>query len=317
MSAALRCALAAVVLLMLALPMWLSSYGISFCVGMFMSIAIAGSWNLFSGTTGYASLGHGIFFGIGAYTFAVSVVLLKLHPALAFVLTAAVPGVVALVMGFVLLTTRIRIAYFAIVMLGFNEIVKTVFANIKAIGSANGLTLPPMPSNLIAYYFLLALAVAIPAATYAISRSRVGLGLRAIVADEVAAETVGIGTVAHKMAMFVLSAVLLGLTGGMIAWYWSYIDPYMAFDLAVSFDMLVMAVFGGVGTVLGPVLGAVVMTVFKEALSTSIPQFHTIIFGAIVIVLIIWRPGGVIEVFSGLRAGKQGRANAGATETAP
>jgi branched-chain amino acid transport system permease protein len=200
-------------------------------------------------------------------------------------------------MGFVLLTTRIRIAYFAIVMLAFNEIAKTVFANVKATGSANGLTLPPLPSNLIAYYFLLAVAVGVTLLAWGITRSRWGLGLRAILADEVAAEVSGIGTVAHKMAMFVLSAVMLGLTGGMIAWYWSYIDPYMAFDLAVSFDMLVIAVFGGVGTVMGPVLGALVMTVVKEALSTSIPQFHTIIFGALVVALILYRPGGVIQIF--------------------
>jgi branched-chain amino acid transport system permease protein len=75
----------------------------------------------------------------------------------------------------------------------------------------------------------------------------------------------------------------------------------MAFDLAISFDMLVMAVFGGFGTVFGPVLGAVVMTLLKEGLSTSLPQFHTIIFGAVVLVLIIWRPGGVIQIFRDLR----------------
>jgi branched-chain amino acid transport system permease protein len=278
-------------------PLWLSSYGISFCVSLFMAVAIAGSWNLFSGLTGYASLGHGIFFGLGAYAFAIAMAVLKWHPVLAFFSAGFVTAAAALLMGCVLLTTRIRIAYFAIVMLGFNEIAKTLFANVKAIGSANGLTLPPMPSNLVAYYFLLVVAVAITLGTWAITRSRWGLGLKAILADEVAAEVTGIGTVAHKMAMFILSALGLGLTGGMIAWYWSYIDPYMAFDLAVSFDMLVMALFGGVGTVIGPLLGALVMTVLKEALSTSIPQFHTILFGVLVVGLVLWRPGGVIDLF--------------------
>jgi branched-chain amino acid transport system permease protein len=278
-------------------PLWLSSYGITFCVGLFMAVAIAGSWNLFSGLTGYASLGHGIFFGVGAYAFAITLALLKWHPILSFVAAAVVVALAALLMGFVLLTTRIRIAYFAIVMLGFNEIAKTLFANLKATGSANGLTLPPMPSNLVAYYFLLVVAVTVTLGTWAITRSRWGLGLKAILADEVAAEVTGIGTVAHKMAMFVLSALALGLTGGMIAWYWSYIDPYMAFDLALSFDMLVMALFGGVGTVIGPVLGAAVMTLLKETLSTSLPQFHTIVFGALVVGLVLWRPGGVIDLF--------------------
>ena len=88
----------------------------------------------------------------------------------------------------------------------------------------------------------------------------------------------------------------------MVAWNWSYVDPYMAFDLAVSFDMLVMAMFGGLGTVAGPVLGAVVMSVFKEALSTSLPHFQPIIFGVLVIVLILWCPGGMIQAFEAARS---------------
>ena len=189
----------------------------------------------------------------------------------------------------------------AIGMLGFNEIAKPVGANIKAIGSSSGLTIPPLPSNLVAYYFLLLLAVGVTAISYAIKRTRWGLGLKAILADEVAAEVTGVGTVAHKMVMFVLSAVLIGLTGSMVAWYWIYIDPYMGFALLVAFEMVVMAIFGGVGTVMGPVLGAVIMSVVKEVLSTSIPQFHTIVFGVLVLVLIIWCPGGVIQVVNVLR----------------
>jgi len=314
--AAAKWAIAGVVAVLLVLPWWASSYHISFFVSVFMYVALAGSWNLFSGMTGYASLGQGIFFGIGAYAFAVSTVLLKWHPLAGFALAAAVPAIGALLLGSVLLTTRIRVAYFAIVMLGFNEIAKTIVANIKEIGSSHGLTFAPLASNLVAYYFLLGLAIGVTALAYAIKQSRWGLGLRAILADEVAAEVTGIGTVAHKMAMFVLSAILIGLTGAMIAWNWSYVDPYMAFDLAVSFDMLVMAVFGGVGTVMGPVLGAVVMSVLKEGLSTTIPQFHTIIFGALVLVLIIWCPGGVIQVVDVLRRRLQGRRTRVAREPA-
>src|SRR5215210_3631374 len=98
-------------------PLWLSSYGISFCVSLFMAVAIAGSWNLFSGLTGYASLGHGVFFGLGAYAFAVATAVLKWHPVLGFMGVTVVVALAALLIGFVLLTTRIRIAYFAIVML--------------------------------------------------------------------------------------------------------------------------------------------------------------------------------------------------------
>lgn len=307
----MKWAIAAVVAALFALPSWGSAYAISFLVSMFMYVVLAGSWNLFSGMTGYASLGQGLFFGLGAYAFGVSTVLLDLHPAAGIALAAVVSGTGAVLLGFVLLTTRIRVAYFAIVMLGFNEVAKTVVANIKAIGSSSGLTIPPLSSNFIAYYFLLVLAVGVTAMAYVIKRTRWGLGLKAILADEVAAEVTGVGTVAHKMVMFVLSAIPIGLAGSMIAWYWSYIDPYMAFDLAVSFDMVVMAIFGGVGTVMGPVLGAVIMSVVKEGLSTSIPQFHTIVFGVLVLVLIIWCPGGVIQVVNALRRRLKGPAAGG------
>jgi len=86
------------------------------------------------------------------------------------------------------------------------------------------------------------------------------------------------------------------LAGAMIAWNWSYIDPYMAFDLVVSFEMVVMTMFGGIGSVWGPVLGAVAMAVLREVLSTSIPHFHAIIFGILVMALILWAPGGIAEV---------------------
>jgi branched-chain amino acid transport system permease protein len=284
--------LAAVVLL----PVWASPYMVSFLLSVFMYVALAGSWNLFSGTTGYLSLGHGLFFGIGAYAFAIAMAILHLDPFTSFLFSAIMSGLSAVLLGLVLLTTRIRIAYFAMVMLGLNEISKTVVANIKAIGSSYGLTIPPLNNSLVAYYFLFGLAVCVTLFAFALQKSHWGYGLKAIVADEVAAEVTGVGTVGHKMTMFVVSACFAGLTGGMIGWHWSYIDPYMAFDLVVSFNMVVMAVFGGMGTVFGPVIGAVLMSGLKEALSTSIPNFHTIIFGVLLVLLMIWQPGGMIEV---------------------
>ena len=316
MGAPVKWLIAAVVVALVVLPAWGSAYVISFLVSMLMYVALAGSWNLFSGMTGYASLGQGLFFGLGAYAFGVSTVLLKWHPVAGILLAAVVSGAGALVLGFVLLTTRIRVAYFAIVMLGCNEVIKTVVANIKAVGSSSGLTIPPLSNNLIAYYFLLVLAVGVTAMSYVIKHSRWGLGLKAILADEVAAEVTGVGTVAHKMVMFVLSGTLIGLTGSMIAWYWSYMDPYMAFDLALSFDMVVMAIFGGVGTVMGPVLGAVIMSAVKEGLSTSIPQFHTIVFGVLVLALILWCPGGLMQVFKRLRGRLTGGPRPAAGRTA-
>jgi branched-chain amino acid transport system permease protein len=283
--------------LLAVLPPWMSPYNVSMLLTIFMYVALAGSWNLFSGMTGYVSLGHGLFFGIGAYSFAVATAVFNLPAVMGLVLAVVVPGIAGFVIGLALLTTRIRIAYFAVVMLGLNEITKTIVANMKSIGSSYGLTLPGLPNRYVTYYILLALAAVVTAVAYFVQQSRWGYGLKALLADEVAAEMTGVHTVAHKLAMFVLSAIFIGLTGAVIAWNWSYVDPYMAFDLTVSFDMLVMAMFGGFGTVAGPVLGATLMSLVKEVLSTSWPNFQPIIFGVLVIILILWCPGGIIQAF--------------------
>jgi branched-chain amino acid transport system permease protein len=297
----------ALVLLLAVMPMWSSTYAISFCITAFMYVALSGAWNLFSGMTGYVSLGQGLFFGIGAYAFATAMVIFGWNPLAAFAASVVASAASALVLGVVLFTTRLRIAYFAIVMLGFNEITKTIIANTNKLGSSYGLTVPPLSNNLIAYYFLLALAIIVTASAYALRRTRWGYGLKAILGDEVAAEMTGIDTLAHKIAMFVVSAVFIALAGGMVAWYWSYIDPYMAFDLTISFEMVVMTVFGGFGTVLGPVLGAVVMSGLKEVLSTSMPNIHPIVFGVLIVMLVLWCPGGIIQVAERLRRRLRGQ----------
>lgn len=289
------------VLLLAVMPTWSSTYAISFCITAFMYVALSGAWNLFSGMTGYVSLGQGLFFGIGAYAFATAMAIWGWNPLAAFAASVVAAAASALVLGVVLFTTRLRIAYFAIVMLGFNEIAKTIIANTNRLGSSYGLTVPPLSNTLIAYYFLLVLAIVVTATVYVLKQTRWGYGLKAILGDEVAAEMTGIDTLAHKIAMFVISAVFIALAGGMVAWYWSYIDPYMAFDLTISFEMVVMTVFGGFGTVLGPVLGAVVMSGLKEVLSTSMPNIHPIVFGVLIVMLILWCPGGIIQVAERLR----------------
>ncbi|MGE3993799.1 ABC transporter permease subunit, partial [Pseudorhodoplanes sp.] len=126
--------------ILIALPFWVSAYYVSLAVTLLMAITLATSWNVFSGMTGYVSLGQGIFFGIGAYSFAVSHVLFELPPALCFMISALIPALSATVIGYVLLSTRMRVAYFAVIMLGLNEITKTIVANTKAIGSSYGIS---------------------------------------------------------------------------------------------------------------------------------------------------------------------------------
>lgn len=281
---------------LVALPLWGATYVLTFMLLVFMYVAMVESWNLLSGYTGYFSLGHGLFFGVGAYGFALALVKGQLPPLVALIVGGAAAVLVALVLGLVLMRVRIRIAYFAVLTLGLNEIMKTVVANSATLGESYGFTLPPVPHVAVPYYALLVIALGSIAIAIAVDRSRFGLGLRAILEDEDVAGTSGVDTTRLKILVFMLSALPPGVAGGIIAWNWSYIDPYLAFDLILSFNTAIMAVFGGVGTVWGPVVGAVVMSALIEALWTTLKNFQAVVFGVLVILVILVSPGGLSDL---------------------
>ena len=298
-----KIAMAGLALLALVLlPLGVSPYIKAFMVTLLMYVVMVQSWNLFSGCTGYVSLGHGLFFGVGAYGFAIAVTTFKAPFWAALLAAGVIAGVVAVVLGSVLLSTKMNVAYFSVLTLGLNEILKAVVANTKELGSSYGITLPPLTNQLIAYYYLLGLALIITILIWQLKRSRHGLALKAVFADEVAAETAGINTLTYKFQTFVVSGIFPGLAGGMIGWYWSYIDPYMAFDLIISFFIMEMVFLGGIGTLFGPVIGAVFMSLAIEILSTNLQNIHPILFGLAVIIVIISCPGGIMELFDKYRA---------------
>lgn len=299
--------LVAVVALLAALPLVAPAYVLTFLLITFMYVAMTQSWNMLSGYTGYFSLGHGIFFGFGAYGFTLALLKLKLAPAAALAVGGAAAMAAAALLGFVLMRVRIRIGYFAVLTLGLNEIVKTVIANTDALGAASGFTLPPVSSPAVPYLLMLGVSVAAVATMLLLDRSRYGLGLRAILDDEEVAQSMGVRTARYKTAVFVLSALFPGVTGGVIAWNWSFIDPYQAFDLLLSFNTPIMAVFGGVGTVWGPVVGAVVMSVIIETLWVNLKNFQAVVFGVLVVLIVMVAPRGVAPLLARL-----GRRPAGA-----
>lgn len=282
-------------------PMLVSDYFRSFLLIMLMYLALALSWNMMSGYTGYLSFGHGVFFGIGAYTFAMLVSVYHCPFPLAILGAGISPAIAAFLLGLVFMKVRIRTAYFAIATLGLNEIVKAIVAGTDWLGSSHGMTLPPPPSSWLLYDFMLAIAAATLAASAWIDRSSFGLGLKAILQDEEAAEATGVPTFRCKLLVFVISAVFPGLTGAIIGWHWSYIDPYMAFDLTISFDMSVMALFGGIGTLWGPVIGSVGMGSLGEVLWAHFPNLHALLYGLLIAVMVVLAPGGIIQIAHRLR----------------
>ena len=288
---------AAVGLLLLAAlaayPVFGSGYGVRSMQQIFMWIALAGSWNLISGLTGYVSFGHVAFFGAGAYAGAILVAGAGWPWPLAALAGGAAATVLAVVIGYPCL--RLKGPYFAIAMLGLNEVLRALVSYFEGLtGGGNGLSLPTLDASVPIYYVMGVLAVAVTAMAWLIVTSRFGLRLMTIREDEVAAEAMGIDTFHHKLAALLLSAVGPGVAGALMARDQGYIEPVSVFPLAITVTMIVMALFGGKGTVFGPVLGAVVLFVAQEVVWASYPYFHPLLFGAIIVTVVLLMPRGVL-----------------------
>ncbi len=286
-------ALAVLVAALALYPMVGTGYGVRATLQVFMWIALAGSWNLISGLTGYVSFGHVAFFGAGAYTGAILVATAGWPWPAAAAAGGAAACVLALLIGYPCL--RLKGPYFAIAMLGLNEVLRALVSYFEGLtGGGNGLSLPTLDATRSIYYVMGGLAIAVTAMTYMIITSRFGLRLMTIREDEVAAEAMGIDTFRHKLAAFLLSAVGPGVAGALTARDQGYIEPLSVFPLAVTVTMIVMVLFGGKGTVWGPVLGAVALFVIQEIVWARYPYVHPLLFGAIIVAVVLLMPRGIL-----------------------
>ncbi|HET9923034.1 MAG TPA: branched-chain amino acid ABC transporter permease [Methylomirabilota bacterium] len=286
----------AVVLVALALyPMQATGYGVRTMLQLFMWVALAQSWNLISGLTGYVSFGHVAFFGMGAYTAGILIGKLGWAWPAACLAGGVMAMVLALVIGWPCL--RLKGPYFAIAMLGLNEVLRVIVSYYEGLtGGGNGLSLPTLHASVPIYYAMGLVALAVTALTYLIITSRFGLRLMTIREDEVAAEAMGIDAFRHKLYAFLLSAVGPGVVGGLAARDQGYIEPLSVFPLIMTITMIVMVLFGGKGTIWGPVLGAVVLFVFQELVWARFIYLHQLFFGAIIVAVVLLMPRGILGV---------------------
>ena len=274
-------------------PVFGTGYGVRSMQQVFMWIALAGSWNVISGLTGYVSFGHVAFFGAGAYAGAILVANAGWPWPLAALAGGLAATLLALLIGFPCL--RLKGPYFAIAMLGLNEVLRALVSYFEGVtGGGNGLSLPTQDATVPVYYVMGLLAVAVTGMSWLILTSRFGLRLMTIREDEVAAEAMGIDTFHHKLLAFLLSAAGPGVAGALTARDQGYIEPISVFPLAITVTMIVMALFGGKGTVFGPVLGAVVLFVAQEMVWAHYPYVHPLLFGAIIIAVVLLMPRGVL-----------------------
>jgi branched-chain amino acid transport system permease protein len=276
-----------------AYPHVASGYGVRVMLQLFMWIALAQSWNLMSGLTGYVSFGHVAFFGTGAYTTAILIADLGWPWPLAALMGGVVAAFLALVIGWPCL--RLKGPYFAIAMLGLNEVLRVVVSYFEGLtGGGLGLSLPTLDASVPIYYVMGLVAVAVTALTALIVTWRFGLRLMTIREDEVAAEAMGIDTFRYKLYAFLLSAVGPGIVGGLAARDQGYIEPISVFPLVMTITMIVMALFGGTGTIWGPVLGAVVLFTFQELVWAHFIYAHQVLLGAIIVGVVLAMPRGVL-----------------------
>jgi branched-chain amino acid transport system permease protein len=264
-----------------------------------MFVVMASAWNIIGGLTGYASFGNVAFFGLGAYTAGVVVTNLKLPFALGLVLAPLVAAAFAVTIGLPLL--RLRGHYFAVATLGVGVATGEVVNNIEPLGGATGLFLPIIRSDLLFFYMMLGAAILAVLTTWVILRTRFGYGLLAIRENEEAAAVIGVNTTFYKVAAFCIAAALTGIAGAIFAQWNSYINQDNVFAISDNVQMILMAVIGGAGTVLGPVAGAISLELIIQTLAgggTS-SVYSQIGLGVLLAVCVIFIPRGVIDFFGG------------------
>lgn len=263
-----------------------------------LHIALSQSWNILAGFAGQTSLGHAAFFGIGAFVTRTlwlggnSFALAFLAGGLAAVLFAMLIGAP---------TFRLRGAYFAIGTLGVAEVLRIIV-------SQNAPFISSMPGPLMAaydlaprYYLALGLAVATTGAAYLLLRSPWSLGILAVREDEEAAQAMGVHVLRHKLLALALSSFFAGLAGGVFAFQQISYYPAAPFGPLWSFDALLIAFIGGLGTLTGPVIGAIFFILVQQQLAVALVEIHQVVFGIFFIAIVLVFPGGLVEVWGRVR----------------
>jgi branched-chain amino acid transport system permease protein len=276
-----------------AVPWFGGNYSVSLLFFLFLSVVMASTYDITAGYMGYINLSHGAFFGIGAYAYAISIAWSG-GGLLGLLLAVMIPPALAAIISLPLF--RLRDAYFAIAAFGVLKLMQVLASNLRDLtGGSTGLSIPPTDSTVITYYAALLLCLMAIALNAWIANSRMGLALLTIREDEEVSETSGINTVRLKSLALILSAALPGLAGAVYMWQTTYIDPDSAFGASVAFAPVIMAMLGGSGTVLGPLIGALFITVVQEVLWSRVGYLQLAMYGVVLVGVGVIMPGGILR----------------------
>jgi len=296
-----------VILILLAfVPLYAPGYTPVLLSSILMYIILAVSWLVFSGPTGYMSLAPAAFFGVGLYASAI------IGKALPFAIVVGIGGLASFCLALLVgaLTLRLRGIYFAIFTFGLVMLMahSLLFWELHVTGT-RGRFVMVMGYNTV-YYYMLGIFVLLLITSYLIKHSKYGLALQSIGQEEDAAAHTGVNVTMVKVTTFAISAFFMGAAGAVMATKWTYIDPFIAFNPFYSFMPVVMAMFGGMGQLYGPIIGAAILTYLEEILITRFAELYMLIFGAILVIAILYLPDGLVGLIQKLWKRISGRKHA-------
>lgn len=279
-------------------------------VFMFGMMAVA--WNIMGGYAGMFSFGQVAFFGIGAYTSSFLLITYQVNPWVGLIIGGLIAALVGLTIGYP--CSNLRGHYFAIASIAFGEIVRTLFTNWKLIGAAEGLTLPMLDesfknfifhsSKLPYYYIMLAFLLLSLLVCYLVATSKMGYYFRAIKESHDVAKVLGINVVGYRLIAIMISAFLTAMAGTFYAQYILYLDPDSVLILPISVQIVLISMLGGAGSILGPVIGSVILMPVSEVTRVMLGHKGTgidmMIYGALITVISVYQPKGVWGLFTGI-----------------
>jgi branched-chain amino acid transport system permease protein len=292
-----------VLLLFLIFPVLVTkTYYVHLMVLALMWVVLAQSWNLLGGFAGQVSFGHAAFFGTGAYVTGMLTKHFALSPLWGFLACIPVVLILAVFIGYICF--RLRGPYFTLSVLALSEILRVITNNLRTLtGGAEGILVIPIFKGKIPYYYMvLAIAVLATLTVHWLMRSKWGYYFLAIREDQEAAEAIGVNTTRYKLYALLVSAAFTGLAGAFYMNFMGYIEPKIVFSIVnISIMMVLVVMLGGVATLSGPVVGAVLMVVISELFRRFVGEGHLVLFGLLVLAIIIFMPNGIIGEAGRLR----------------
>lgn len=265
------------------------SYLLILIANVLMYVVLTLSWSIFSGPTGYISLASASFFGVGVYASAI------LSADLPLPVVMVIGGIASFLLAYLVgsLTLRLKGMYFTMFTFGLVELVRNLvhWFEVNVTGTVGRLI--TSADTITIFYSMVVVFFATVAASHYIKRSKYGLALQGIGESEEAAAHAGVNVDRIKALSFAASAFFMGLTGATMSMRWTYIDPTSAFNMQYSFTPVLMAIFGGMGQLYGPIAGATIFALLEEFLTTKFPYYYMLLFGLTMIIVIKFMPHGI------------------------